>query len=317
MSLDPNRTWPESGRLADFGGYESNNTGVINLPALLSHSPLTLGGPRKRLLMLGDRPLARLQDEPSAMSALVAHVGGENAFIELLGTLIGNRPSAILTIEGAQGGTPVAALLRHGAVVGLVGAGPLDQLGPWAVEFQRRHGVQWEVGRGSTNLRTLFLYERLLEAFRRADHPGSSLVFIQGALSWLGEEEGEGETVTFQHVLLEYARRKDEMPRVEARVGGADRVVVPMCEPGEFPGPAKVLLGTRRGGRDFEEDPDEGAYQEWLDARRVFRLCDGALTVEELAETSMLGRFRTYSAVIALAERSHVRLAHTLKVVGD
>lgn len=296
---------------------DPNNTCVRSLSALLSHSPLTLGGPRKRLLMLGTRPLARLQDAPERMSALVAHIGGENAFAEIVGVLLGNRPTAILVIEGANGEPPVAAHLHRGDLVGLVGPGPLDQLGPWAVEFQRRHGVHWEVGSGATNLRRMFLYERLLEAFRVADHPGSSLVFVQGELSWLGDEQGEAEALAFHHLLLEYARRKDEMPKVEAKVGGGDRVVVPMSEPGEFAGAVQRPLSPDSARWDFQKDPDDAARQEWLDARRVFRLCDGALTVRELADLSMLGKFRTYTAVVALAERSHVRLAQGLKVVGD
>lgn len=318
LSGDPIRSCVDSGRFADFARDESNNTGVMSLPALLSLSPLTLGGPRKRLLMLGNRPLARLQDDPQHVSALIAHVGGAHAFTEIIATLVGNRPSAILAIQGALGEAPVAVHLQHGELHGLVGGGPLDQLGPWAVEFQRRHGIQWEAGASTTNLRSLFLYERLLEAFRKADRPGSSLAFLQGALSWLGDEDADPPAViTLQHVLLEYARRKDELPRVEAKLGGADRVVVPMCEPGDSPGPRLTDSAASMRRRDFDVHPDEAANQEWLDARRVFRLCDGALTVEELAETSMLGRFRTYSAVVALAERSHVRLAVMAKVGAE
>jgi len=290
---------------------------VTSLDALLSQGPLRLGGPRKALFMLGNRPIARLAGPHAEVSALVAHVGGHHGFAELVATLMGNRPSAILAVAGAAGDAPVAVHLRHGALAGLVGPGALDQLGPWAMEFQRRHGMQWDVGKGTTNLRRLFLYERLLEAFAVADRPGAWLVFVQGALTWLGDERTEEEDLAFHHLLLEYARRKDELPRVEGKLGGAAVVPVPMSEPGDVPGEIRRNLGNSDSRWDFKRDLDDAAQQEWLDARRVFRLCDGALTLHELAELSMLGRFRTFTAITALAERNHVHLVSALQAVGD
>ena len=121
--------------------------------------------------------------------------------------------------------------------------------------------------------------------------------------------------------MLEHARRSDELPRIAAKIGAIDRVVVPLAPPGERA--ARPIQQCRlddeaESGWDFFDDPDPAAEAEWRDARRIFELCDGMATIAEVVERSMLGRFRTLSAMLALVERSHIAcMAHFVELVDD
>jgi hypothetical protein len=285
---------------------------VTAIEALVGCSAAALIGPEKRLLGLAGEPLAALED-PSTATALVARAGPAVTLPELVGALIAARPSGIAVLGSADGSFRLALSLRDGRVASAIGPDPLQKIGAWVVEFHRRTtlvraGAAAAVARELDPART-YVAESVLHALLACDHPGSTLLLLQGAHQWLHDALPEGAALDFGFLLMEHARRADEMPRVEAALRDLGQAVVAVRPPSERP---SSRVKPREGGDsdwDFFDDPDPAAEAEWLDARYIFDFCDGITSIEGLAEATMLGRFRTMSAVLALLERDHVALA--------
>lgn len=278
---------------------------------LLACSPVAFVGAARRMLGLGDRVLATVEDG-ERLAVLIAHIGPGATLAELIATLAAGRPSGIAVMSSAEGDYVVAVALRDGVVTGATGTGPLQTLGDWTLEFRRRlTGSIVETASQFDPART-YVTESMLEALARCDGAGASFTLLQGPLTWLDDRVEEGPSL--DHLLLEHARRSDEYPRVVAKVGDLDRVIVPLAPPGERaakPTQKRVLDDEAESGWDFFDDPDPAAVGEWNDARRIFELCDGMTSIDGVVERSMLGRFRTLSAMLALVERSHIAfMAH-------
>lgn len=291
---------------------------LSRVESLLSCTPVELAGSARRLLSLGERVLATLPDVDQ-LTTLVVHIGPGSSLAELAATLAAARPSGIAVIGSADGTHAVALALHDGLVFGATGVGPWQTLGEWSLEFRRRllgsrvatSGRQFDPAR-------TFVTESVLAALARCDEPGASFALVSGELQWLDDRLDEELAPSLGHLLLEHARRTDEGPRIAAKVGAIDQMVVPLDPPGERAAkPTQKLRledenesGAERpgdeSGWDFFDDPDPAAEAEWQDARRVFELCDGITDIAELVERSMLGRFRTLAALLALVERSHI-----------
>lgn len=283
------------------------------LESVVACSPATLAGPGGRLLCLQGEPVAMIA-EPEHAAALVATVGPEAPLPDLAGALISMRPSGALVVAASDGTSSLALGLHEGRVVSAVGPHNLQSMGTWVVEFHRRYGHA-RGGRTSGNeaalLRALepgrtFVVESTLEALQRCDHPGASLLLLQAQTHWLHEQLPRSRAPEFGFLLMEHARRGDELPGIERALPGGGQAVVPLSRPGPSPG---VRPQKPKGSEwDFFDDPDPAAESEWLDARIVFDFCDGTTDVNGLVKRAMLGRFRTVSALVALAERDHIRL---------
>ena len=103
----------------------------------------------------------------------------------------------------------------------------------------------------------------------------------------------------FGFVLMEHARRVDELPRIETALRDLGQAVVPVRAPGQHPSGRVKAVSDSESDWDFFDDPDPAAEAEWLDARWVFDFCDGVTSIEGLGDATMLGRFRTLAAVLA------------------
>jgi hypothetical protein len=282
---------------------------MSGIEPLLACSPLGLVGPTRRLLGLGERVLASIADE-DALSVLVARIGAGASLAELIAIQAAARPSGIAMIAARGGERALALCLRDGTIVGAAGTGARQTLAEWTLEFRTslcgsvvESATQFDPGR-------TYVTEAALDAMTSFDHAGAGFALVQGPLQWLDDRLEDG-APSLDHLLLEHARRGDELPRIAAKIGATDRVIVPLAPPGERaarPTQKVVLADEAESGWDFFDDPDPAAVAEWNDARRVFELCDGMTTIEGVVERSMLGRFRTLAAVLALVERSHVAL---------
>ena len=278
---------------------------------LLACSPVALVGAARRMLGLGDRVLATIEDG-ERLAVLAAHTGPGASLAELIATLAAGRPSGIAVLGSADGDHVVAFAMRDGTVTGATGTGQLQTLGDWTLEFRRRIAGSVVESASQFDPARTYVTESMLEALARCDRPGASFTLLQGPLTWLDDRVDEGPSL--DHLLLEHARRSDEQPRVVAKVGDLDRVIVPLAPPGERaakPTQKVRLADEAESGWDFFDDPDPAAVAEWNDARRIFELCDGMTSIDGVVERSMLGRFRTLSAMLALVERSHIAfMAH-------
>ena len=287
---------------------------MANLADIIACSAAELGGNGKLLLVDG-RALAALGDH-AKITALAARVGPGGSLAELIATIIAARPSGLLALGDVEGHGALALMLREGAVIGVLAPGELGQCASWVLEFHRRRvgNTLWITEPTGTRIdpcRT-FLLEHSLAAIARCDAAGASLLWLTGALCWIADELPMSAACDAGFLLLELARRSDEGPRIEAAIGDRGRVVVPTSRPGARPAKPTERRAPADDDEeqswDFFDDPDPAAEGEWADARHVFEHCDGMTTIEELVERTMIGRFRTHSAVLALLERGHVTL---------
>jgi hypothetical protein len=258
---------------------------VSSLDDIVACSAAELGGNGKLLHVQG-RALAALGDH-AKITALAALVGPGGSLAELIATIIAARPSGLLVLGDSDRRGALALMLREGGVVGVVAP-------------------------GEPAYRRTLLIERALDAIARCDSTGASVLWMTGALCWIADELPTAATCDAGFLLLELARRSDEGPRIEAAIGDSHRVVVPTSRPGARPAkPTERRAPAEDDGSqswDFFDDPDPAAEAEWADARHVFEHCDGVTSIDGLVERTMIGRFRTFSAVLALLERGHVTL---------
>jgi hypothetical protein len=273
------------------------------MSSLLSWSPVALVGAVGRVLALGERFLATLEDAEQS-TVLVAHIGPGSSLAELIATLAAGRPSGIAVVGNADRSYAAALALRDGALVGASGTHPLESLAEWTRERSSAIAASDDLDPPRT-----FVIETALEALRRCEGAGASFALVQGGLQWLDDRLDEDSAPSLDHLLLEHARRSDELPRILAKIGDMDRVVVPLAAPGERaarPTQTRVLADESASDWDFFDDPDPAAEAEWRDAHRVFELCDGMTTIDEVVQRSMIGRFRTLCGMLALVQRSHI-----------
>ncbi|MBV1858890.1 MAG: hypothetical protein KUG77_10800 [Nannocystaceae bacterium] len=284
------------------------------LEKVVGCSAATLAGPDGRLLCLGLKPVAVVADLNS-MGALTARVGAATSLPALLGMLTSVRPTGVLLLGSPDGDHSLAVELDAGRAVGAVGSQPLQSMGAWVVELHRRY----EETRGSESssddasaVRALrpgrtFLQETVLEALTLYDEPGGSLLLLEGEVQWLHERLEPEDTQDIGFVLMELARREDEGAELESRLGTVSAVATPVSKPPEdrAAAPKMRIVGP---DLDFVDHPDPAANAEWLDARYVFAFCDGVTDVAGIVERTLLGRFRTLSALSALLQHGHVRL---------
>ncbi len=286
---------------------------MSSLAAIVACSGASLAGPDDALLCIGGEPVATLA-APQDTAALVARVGPSATLADLAGTLIATRPSGLLVLASPDGEFFLAVSLFEGRVVSAAGPDAMQNMGTWVIEFHRRaaeaRGSRVE-GDDAAVMRALrpgrmFVIEAVLCAFARCDQTSASLLLLQGPHHWLHETLEAPAAPDLGFLLMEHARRGDEMANVEASLGSANGPIVALTRPAERPA-ARPSTGDGADW-DFFDDPDPAAEAEWLDARFVFDFCDGSTDLDGLVERTMLGRFRTVSAVVALAQRKHIQV---------
>ncbi len=265
----------------------------------------------RRPLVVCGTTVATVGSDPSRVTPLCATSARDLPVVEVLAALASQRPTGVLVLETADGTRGFAFEIDQGRVTGARGRGDLERLESWLTEVYRRmpeRAAETEVPEGAAGwvgLARDFVQERVLEHLAIAREPGARMTFVRGDVEWLGARLPAEYGMGLDHLLLEHARRHDEMPKLQAFVGPLHRIARPLSEPGPEPGLAEAAGGT---GLDFFGDPDQAALSEWRDAILVWRLCDGTRTLREIVEASLLGTFRGLGALVMLARCGHVEI---------
>ncbi len=267
----------------------------------------------RRKLEVRGLEVATVGPDPACITPVCAVSSRELPVVEILAALAAQDPSGVLVIESAD--RAFAFALDRGSIVSARGNGPLDRLEPFVAEVHRRHPERFGVGDlgpdapAWMSVARTFVEERVLDQLQLCREPGARMTLVRGDVEWAGTRLAPGTGPTLRHALLEHARRWDEQPRIIKALGPLDRVAVPLREPG--PSPAPKPPAPRGGdeaedGWDFFDDPDPAAVAEWEDAVRVWSVCDGESTLQEIIDTLMIGDFRAMTALYTLAREGHL-----------
>lgn len=234
--------------------------------------------------------------------------------LEMLAALAGNDPSGVMLIEDAMGSGGSAFNVQRGRVTGARTGGELGDLKTWAKALHLRFpdrvttpppgdtpspGPEW------VELAKDFVRELALEALTSTVTPGSRITFLRGDISWQGPSLPKDGGLGLQHLLLEHARRQDELPRMLAKLGDLEQLALPMFEPGSLP-PGGKPTATGEADSWGDAEPDAATRSSWDLARSIYALCDGQRSLADLADFSMFGRFRSLEALILLAKGQNI-----------
>jgi hypothetical protein len=266
---------------------------------------------RKTLVVAGV-PVATLGGDPTKLNPLSATSAEGMPVVEILAAIASQHPTGVLALEGPRPAEQgFAFAIDNGRVVGARGPGSLDQLEPWIAEVHRRFPERFEAQRPGEpvwmGVARDFVTERVLDHLELTRKPGARMTFLRGDVAWIGTTIPKDRAPTLEHLLLEHARRWDELPSVLAKLGELDRTAVPLSQPADRPRKEPEPL-SNDDGWDFFDDPDPAAMEEWQDACAVWQLCDGETIARDLVDAVMLGRFRGLAALHTLINQRHVCL---------
>lgn len=271
-----------------------------------------------RILTIGGVRVARVTTDVGRLNPITATSSTDLPALEMLGALAGHDPTGVMLIEHPGDSADFAFNLVRGRITGARGEGPLHDLPEWSKVLYERFpdrasttppppgkvpSQQW------LQLAREFVREHALQSLQDATAPGTRITLLRGDVGWLGPsipvESGSG----LQHLLLEQARRRDELPRMLTKLGSLQQLVLPMYEPGELPPGGKPLPsgGVSEGWGGSE--PDGPNRSTWALARQVYRYIDGQRSLAELIDFGMFGTFRTLQALTLLAKNQSIILA--------
>lgn len=270
----------------------------------LAGSSTRVVGQDRRTLVLKGMSLATVGPDPSDITPVCAVSARDLPVTDVLAGLASQDPTGVLIIETSD--DAFAFDVKQGRLCGARGLGALDQLEPFVAEVHRRHpqrfGADEELGADQPawmKVARAFVEERVLDQLTLGRKPGTRMTLIRGDIEWLGTRLPPGVGPTLGHVLLEHARRFDELPKVLESLGDLDRLAIPLAEPGMRPN--RPTASPSSNDWDFFSDPDPAAMNEWNDAVAVFALCDGESSLREIVDAAMLGEFRGLLALRTLA----------------
>ncbi|MEM6292286.1 MAG: hypothetical protein AAGA54_13515 [Myxococcota bacterium] len=282
-------------------------TGDLFSPQVRGPSHIVSG---PRTLTVGDVPLATVGADTTRLNPLTATSAEGMPAVEILAAIASQNPSGVLVIELGSGGSGFGFELQSGRIVGARGPGRLGQLERWCAEvhqrFPRRFGNHPPDASGAMDPLWLdiardFIREHAIEFLEASATPGTRMTLLRGDVTWLGTTIPSERAPSLQHLLLEQARRHDELPRLEKKLGDLRQTVLPMHEPGKTPPGGKPTTSGAEDEWDLD-GPDPATTETWTQARLLWSLCDGQHSIAELIDLSLLGRFRTLAAVSMLAE---------------
>ena len=280
--------------------------------AHFSRGPARVVEDAPRRLVVAGVAVATVGPDPSRLNPMCATSAEDMPVVEMLAAIAAQSPTGVLVIESADAQQGFAFEIVGGNVTGARGPGELGQLERWCAEVHRcypdRFGSADRTDPLWIAVARAFVTERVLDHLALANSPGARLTFVRGDVQWNGTCLPEGKGVSLQHLLLEHARRTDELPRVLAKLGETSQLAVPLSEPSTKPTTPPKQRGRVDDGWDFFDDPDPAALEEWSDARLVWPLCDGQHSLDEIVDLALVGRFRGLAALAALRDRSHITL---------
>ncbi|MCR9160611.1 MAG: hypothetical protein ACE37F_21140 [Nannocystaceae bacterium] len=263
-----------------------------------------------RCLTVGGVPVAKVSTDVVRLNPITATSSTEMPALEMIAALSGHDPTGIMLVEDANGTGGFAFNVEKGRVTGARGSGDLDDLKLWAKELYARFpdrvttpppGEAAEPGNEWVGIAKDFVREHALDSLEYSTTPGTRITLLRGDISWQGPSLPGGGGLGLQHLLLEHARRHDELPRMMKKLGDLRQLALPMYEPGPMPpGGKPTPTGDAEDWGDAQ--PDTASQAAWDLARAVYHLCDGQRSIDELADYSMFGRFRTLEALALLAK---------------
>lgn len=285
---------------------------------------------------MGARHVATLPDaselEAGRLSAWCAITQETSPLGEVLAAWGMMRPSGVLVLEARPHADPWATwafVVIDGAVRGAQGPAALGDLAEWLPERCRRGHLDMEgLSRGANSADGLehpvlgslagqYVRERLLDQLLACNVAGARASFFIGGLAWHDHLAPERWAPSFEHLILEHARRTDEWPGLRNTLGDLDTIAVPRHTPALTMRANLAEIAAIRGdgpgferppGRDFVDGPDAAASEEWKDVRWVYGLCDGRRSLADVVQHSLLGRYRTAAALATLVRCGNVEL---------
>ena len=264
---------------------------------------------------MGEREVATLPPAPADttgwLAAWSATTCPDVGLGEVLAAWSMLRPDGLLVLEPAGCDDLWTFLLRGGRVCGAQGSGAFDCLDTWLPERRHRHAARGAPSVPDPTLRVEYVRERLLDQLMVSTPLGSRALLLRGNFMWMDTVIDPDAAPSLEHLMLECARRQDEWPSVQAYI-----------KPGAVPVPARdpavtasanaaemaQLKGSDAPSWDFVEDPDEAATEEWSDVRLVYSMCEGASSIREVLEESLLGEYRTAAAICTLVRCGNLNL---------
>ncbi len=286
---------------------ETVTTGELLASQLQGAQPVEVG---TRILTLCGVPVAEVTTNVAHLNPTTATSSEGMPAVEMLAALAGHEPSGILLVESANGKEGCGFHLEKGRVTGACGPGELGDLVTWSETLYTRFPERTKTPPPTqsdspdprwSELAREFVYESALESLKQSSVPGTRITLLRGDVTWQPGTLPLEVSPSLQHLLMEQARREDELPRMLEKLGDHGQLALPMYEPGPLPpgGKPNATGGAEGWGNAA---PDSANRAAWELARTVFRLCNGQRSLRELSAYGLLGEFRTLEAIILLAK---------------
>ena len=270
----------------------------------------------RRVITLGGRALASVSADRSRVNVVRATSADGLPAIDVLAGLAARDPTGLIFIgHGARG---LAFSLDHGHITSAFGTEPRGSMSSWSSAASPRDMKVWvtDARHASLELLGAFIQRCVLDRLSLATETGSILTVVRGDVCWLGASLDRARAPRLQHVLMEHARETDEVTRLQARMGQSAWIASRGTPPD---GPASARPALRAVPNDETSFGDLAALGDLefssplalLSA--VWRMCDGAATVDELASQSVFGRSPTMRALWELKTRGNVEFSSPSK----
>ncbi len=262
-------------------------------------------------LEVAGMPVAVMSGERSRVSPLRWTSALDMPPVDMLAGIASQAPTGLLAFESADGLWGAAFDIVHGRIVAAMSTDEHGQVERWSATIHHRSPSRFQATDDQPLwlcLARAFLETRLLEGLRRSAEVGTQLTFLRGEVQWLGSRLEPEDGIKLDYVLMEHARQRDELAILERKMDSELAIVVPMRKPPSRAPGVEVLPSDEGDWGDLRE-PDELSIELWRDACAVWALCDGATSVEQTLEHSLLGRFRTMKSLVQLRDGGFIRLA--------
>ncbi len=271
-----------------------------------------------RTLSVGGVPIARVTTDPSHLNPITATSSEGMPALEMLAALAGHEPTGLVVVEGMRSDAGYAFVLEHGRVTGARAPGPRGDVAAWADALRERFPER--LGTPATSVDDAewvefaadFIREHALEALEASARPGTRIALLRGDVTWIGDTIPANSAPGLQHLLLEQARRQDELPRMLGKLGDLNQLALPMYAPGPLPpGGKPTAMGPAAEWGDAR--PDGATSESWERSRALYPMCNGQRSIADLVEEGMFGRFRTLESMIMLAKAQSVIIVESPK----
>lgn len=266
-----------------------------------------------KVLYIEGRAAAQISQGFGRVNALHSTSALGMPAIDLLAGLASQDPSGIVLIQSPN--AQLAFALEHGRVVGALGTGATGSVETWCPTATALGVFDAQEGKNWISLVHAFIVRCVLDRLDIASTVGARFAVYRGDVHWLDDRLAAQDAPTISHLLLEHAREADDAAQAQKRLEPIQRIVVPEQPPSTkresiAPAPCEDLDAECSFAGLLSEEPDgtEAKVPSDTDEARIYRLCDGTQSIEELIQSSLLGRARTLAALTQLVRSGNVRL---------